>query len=112
MREWLFGIMAVHVFHFFLTCAIEIGFYTSDKDMPNLVHGYKLLHMPILAFMFVWFIIGNVFFFKDLSCGDFKEGWILAIVLLFLYYVVFIAVLVLIIVILVFYFTNKHQQLV
>ena len=93
IREWLFGILWLHIFHFLLTCIVEIIFYFDDKENDKLMKVYKLLHLPMMLFLFAWFILGNIWWFGDSSCEDFPCGYYLTLGLLIIYYIVFISML-------------------
>ena len=95
-----------------LTVIVEIICYCEDKkDNTNLINGYKLLHLPILMFLLVWFIIGNIWWFGDGECEDFAHGYWLTLGLLALYYVLFAMIMGFLVVLGILYYTKRYGVL-
>ena len=111
IREWLFGILWLHIFHFLLTCIVEIICYFEDKENVNLMRGYKMLHLPLFMFLFAWFILGNIWWFGDSSCDDFPHGYYLTLALLILYYMVFTSIFAFLSAIVILYCTKRQTML-
>ena len=111
IRQWLFGIVCLHVAHFLMTCIIEMTFYIDNWEHKSLMNMYKMLHIPILLFLLAWFILGNIWWFGDTSCSDFEKGYYLALSLLILYYILFIAIFAFVTALLILYCTKRTELL-
>ena len=93
------------------TVVVEIIMYINNKENIALMKGYKYMHVPMLLFLFVWFILGNVWWFGDMDCENFPHGYYTTFALLMIYYFLFFVVFGFVIGIIVLICTKRYGML-
>ena len=89
IRLWLTVYMIVLCVHSGLLIIGQILMSISMALMAVTGFALMILNLLVALFYFVWFIVGNVWYFDIDSCDDFEEGYILTLVLLILMYLTF-----------------------